>query len=204
MSKLLKTVTQTKDIRNKLSEKTFNLPIWEFLMKCYETCTPNKYGQVFPKKLSLDTKGKVIELSPTLDRGDLHINYKLYFEGKISYKGLKGKYNITNIRPWQKLNYFILCFIDTDNKFQPEFYCVPKWVVVDNPELNLTGMNNANNINQFNTYVGMRVTIKSEDIEWLFKKHSVLKDTSYKSLLRFITTEYSKLKIKQNAKTKKR
>ncbi len=186
MSKLLTRVKKMKEKRNKVTYETFELPIWEFLMECYETCTPNKYGEVFTKKIIHDSNGKIKELSPKLDRGDLHMNLKKFFEGKISYKNINGKYSITNIRPWQELNYFILCFVDTEDNFKPHFYCVPKDAITNNPRVHLTGMNNQSKINQYNRYVGMRASISSDDIDWLFKKVSVLKGTNYKNLLSFI------------------
>lgn len=188
-NKLLSKTKKTKEKRNILSQKTISLPIWEFLLECYNNCTPNKYGQVFVKKVILDSKGVIKELSPSLDRGDLHVNFKKYLEGKISYKNMNGKYSITNIRPWQLLDYFILCFVDTEDDFKPYFYCVPKDVITNNPCIHLNGMNNPSKINQYNRYVGMRTSIGGDDLEWLFKKHNVLKGTTYKHFLTFIKTK---------------
>ena len=95
--KLLTRVKKLKEKRNKVTYNTFDLPIWEFLMESYELCTPSKYGQVFVKKIVRDSNGKISEMSSKLDRGDLHINLKKFFEVKISYKNINGKYSITNI-----------------------------------------------------------------------------------------------------------
>lgn len=185
-----KTKKAQEKINNIFKEKDFLLPIQEFLMKSYETCTPNKYGYLFPKKIFKDCMGKINEMSPLLDRGDLHIRRELFFEAKISYRGLTGKYNIVNIRPWQKLDYYVLCFVDTQDNFKPRFYCVPKDAVTDNSKINLNGMNNTKEINKHNKYVGMRTTIDSLDIEWVFKEHNLLKSTSYKSLMSFINLKF--------------
>jgi len=198
MSKLQNEVKKIRSTRNKVTEKTFELPITEFLLECYKNCTPSKYGEVFPKKIVIDTNNKVREISSTLDRGDIHINYKVFFEAKISYTNKNGKYSITNIRPWQELNYYILCFVNLEGDCKPEFYCVPNKVVVDNPNIHLTGMNNSSKINSHNTYVGMRVSISQPQISWLFKKHNVLGGTTYKHLTHFINLTYNKFKTPKN------
>lgn len=185
-----------KKKRNVITEKTLSLPVGEFLEYCYQNCTPSKYGQVFPKKIIKDSNYKITELSPTLDRGDLHINLKVYFENKISIMNMNGKYSITNIRGWQKLDYFLLCFVDnrSPKKLIPYFYCVPKKIITENSHLTLTPMNNSSSRNEHNMYVGMRTSINHDDLNWLFKKHNVLKGTSYKHLLSFINSTFLKIK----------
>ena len=194
MTKQEKEIKKIRSTRNKITDKTLNLPIEEFLQKCYQDCTPGKYGQVFPKKIINDNNQKIKDVPPTLDRGDLHINYKQFFEAKISFKNKNGKYSITNIRPWQRLNYFILGFVDTDNNCKSSFYCIPKNILTDNPQIHLTGMNNSKSINSYNTYVGMRTSINEYDLSWLFKEHNVLKGTAYKHLTSFINSLYLKIK----------
>ena len=194
MSKLLKEVNEKRLTQNVFTDDDMNLPIGEFLMKSYSVCTPNKYGDLFPKKIILDSKGKLKELPSSLDRGDCHINFKKYFEGKISFRNKSGKYSITNIRDWQDFDYFVLCFVDTHDDFKPYFYCVPKKTITDNPRISLNGMNNTNKINRSNTYVATRTNINEIDLSWLFKKDSVLKGTSYKHLQDFIKLTYNNLK----------
>jgi hypothetical protein len=194
MSKLLNKVKKVSESRNVISLKTYDLPMEEFLMEIYNNCTPNMYGDLFPKKILHDMNGKIANISPKLNRGDIHINYRLYFEGKISYRGKNGKYNLTNLRGWQDLDHFILCFVDTQNKFTPHFYCVPMETIFDNPCISLTAMNNTASANKDNKNVGMRTTINSEDLNWLFKSSSVLKGTTYKHLKSFINSQYTKLK----------
>jgi hypothetical protein len=192
MSKTETDLNKFKKRRNVITEKTLGLPIVDFLKYCYQNCTPSKYGQIFPKKVVKDSNNKITELSPTLDRGDIHINYKVFLEGKISFMNMNGKYSITNIRGWQKLDYFLLCFVD-DN-IQPHFYCVPKKTITDNPHITLTPMNNSASRNIHNTYVGMRTSINQDDLNWLFKKNNVLKGTSYKHLLSFIDKTFIQIK----------
>jgi hypothetical protein len=194
MTKLLNKVKKVSNKRNVVTLKTYDLPMEEFLMEIYDNCTPSVYGDLFPKKILHDMDGKIRNISPKLDRGDIHINYKIYFEGKISYRGKTGKYNLTNLRNWQKLNYFILCFVDTQNDFTPHFYCVPQDTLFDNPCISLTAMNNTAGANRHNKNVGTRTTISHEDLNWLFKSSNVLKGTTYKHLTSFIKSQYTKLK----------
>lgn len=192
--KLLERVTKRKKIQNVISNKDMALPIEDFLMKCYEVCTPNKYGAIFPKKLSLDNQGILNDLTPKLNKGDSHINYKWFFEDKISFRNQSGKYSITNIRHWQEFNYFILCFVDTENGFKPKFYVVPKETITDNDRIHLTGMNNDSQTNKKNKFVGMRTTIEAHDLQWLFKKTNVLKGTTYKNLQAFLKQQKPTIK----------
>lgn len=194
MSKLLKQVNKKRLTQNVFTENDMESPMKVFLMKSYNQCTPNKYGDLFPKKVVYDSNGMLKELSSTLDKGDCHINFKKYYECKISFRNKSGKYSITNIRDWQEFNYFILCFVDSDNDFKPYFYCVPKETITDNQGINLTGMNNTEEINRMNTYVGKRTSINSMDLDWLFKEKSVLKGTSYKHLQDYIKKSYKTLK----------
>ena len=183
---LLKKATKSSTTRNKITNKTFNLPMDEFLMEIYNNCTPNKYGQVIPKKIVNDMQGKIKELPSTLDRGDLHINYKSFFEGKISFRNMNGKYSITNIRTWQKLNYYILCFVDTQDNFTSYFFCIPPKALIDNPAIHLSDMNSLSKINKQHVFVGKRTAVAADDLMWLFKKHNLSKGTTYKHLLTFI------------------
>jgi hypothetical protein len=194
MSKLLKEANEREAKKNVLTIKDYNLPFEEFVIKCRINCDHSKYGAAFPKKILHDDK-RMKEISPTLDKGDCHINYKKYFETKISYASKKGRYSINNIRAWQKFDYFVFCFVDTNDNYKPHFYCLPKKVITENPCIHLTGMNNNAEINSKNKYVGMKATIKHDDLEWLFEEHNVLKGTEYKHLQSFIN--------KINKKTKK-
>ena len=184
--KLLAKSNQRKKVQNNISSKDMNLPMEDFLLKCYEVCTPNKYGALFPKKIILDNHGIVQDMSSTLGRGDCHINYDWYYECKISYRNQNGKYSITNIRPWQNFNFFILCFVDIENGFKARFYVIPKEIITDNDRIQLTGMNNDKKINSKNKFVGMRASIEPFDLQWLFKKSNQLRGTSYKNLQAFL------------------
>jgi hypothetical protein len=192
MSKLLKAANKHALVRNVFTDDDMDLPMGKFLMKSYTTCTPNKYGDLFAKKVIHDSKNILKELSATLDRGDCHVDYDKFFECKISFRNISGKYSITNIRNWQNFDYFILCFVDVQNDFKPQFFCIPKETITNNPAITLTGMNNTTEINSKNLYVGTRTTISDVDINWLFKNNNVLEGTSYKHVQKFINQSRKK------------
>jgi len=187
---LLKKVKDKRGRRNILTETDFQLNINDFVMKIYDVCTPNKYGEAFPNKIYEDIGPFIGKMNRDFDRGDLHINYSQFYEAKISFLDIKDSYSITNIRDWQDLDYFILCFVD--GNFKPKVYCVPKGVVTNNPKLKLTGMNNSKLINSYNTYVGKRVTFSSTEVDYLFKNSNVLSGTTYKHLLSFLKQQIKK------------
>jgi hypothetical protein len=194
MSKLLEKANKKLLVRNMFTEDDMDLPMGKFLMKSYTQCTPNKYGDLFSKKVIYDSKNILKGLSASLNRGDCHMGFEKYFECKVSYLNKSGKYSITNIRNWQDFDYFILCFVDTGDNFKPYFYCVPKETITNNPCITLTGMNNTSDINSKNTYVGTRTSVNNVDLNWLFKNSSTLKGTSYKHLEDFIKKSRKNLK----------
>ncbi len=109
---LLKEVKLKQKKRNIITENDYQLKMSDFILKIYYVCTPSVYGAVFPEKIQHDAGPYIKRVSMKLDRGDLHINYKKFFEVKISYLNQNDKYSITNIRDWQDLDYFILCFVN--------------------------------------------------------------------------------------------
>ena len=186
--------------RNNPPKNLMELPFKQYVMDAYTHCSPNYYGQLYPKKVARDVRGYIESVPSSINRGDCHINYATFMEFKISYKSKDGEsYSITNIRGWQDFDYFVLCFVDPDNNFKTKTYCVPKSAILENDAINLTGMNNTADINQENTHVGYRATIKAENLEWLFEKHNVLKTTNYASLLSFVKTNF-KISQKNNFK----
>lgn len=180
-------ILETKKKKNVLPTDILESTIGEYLKEIYDSCTPSFYGDQLPKKIVWDTFGQLKFVPSCLSRGDLHKNYDKFFEVKISYISKNESYNITHIRPWQDFDYYLLCFVDLDKEMY-NFYCVSKEVITNNPELTLGEMNNPKELNEYNEYVGMRITIKSDDVEWLIGKHNVLDSTDYNSLLKFIST----------------
>jgi hypothetical protein len=174
--------------RNNITDSDYQLKMSDFILKIHNVCAPCTYGKLLPKKIIYDLRPFLRSTDRDLlsDRGDLHINRETFFEVKTSIVDKYGKNSITNIRDWQDFDYFILCFIDIN--FIASFFCVPKEAVTNNPQLKLSAMNDSKEINLHNTYVAKRISIISYDVNYFFKKHNLLKGTSYTHLLTFLKT----------------
>lgn len=181
---LLKEAIKKRETKNIVTDMDFDLSIEDFILKIYINCDPSKYGEAFQSYIKRNFFPKIRKISKDFNRGDLHIKYEKYFEVKISYLNMNGKYSITHIRDWQRFDYFILCFVD-DN-FNPSFYCVPKNVVTKNEKLILNAMNCTKDINLKNTRIGKRTSPKLKDTKFIFKEKSILKGTTYNDLQNFI------------------
>lgn len=179
-------ILETKKKKNVLPTDILERSIGEFLKEIYDSCTPSVYGDQLPKKIVWDTFGQLKFVPSCLSRGDLHKNYDKFFEVKISYTSKSESYNITHIRPWQDFDYYLLCFVDLDTE-KYNFYCVNKDVIANNPVMTLSEMNNPKELNAFNKFVGMRMTIRLDEVDWKIGKHNLLESTDYNSLLKFIS-----------------
>lgn len=189
---LLLQAKERKDRQNILTDADYKSTMSDFILKIYLNCTPNKYGEAFQTKLK-HTVGTSLKSLPTVgDRGDLHIRLKKFLEAKISYSGLSNVFSINNIRDWQKIDYYILCFVNEN--FKASYYCVSNDVIINNPDIKLTGMNNTASANKHNKNVGKKATIKPSDVKRLFEKHNLLSGTSYNHLIKFIKSLIIKTK----------
>ena len=189
MESYLKLAKNKKKILNKLTEGDMELPMKDFIPCIYNKCTPNTYGIKFAKKIIKESKGYLSQTNQSLDVGDFtfYDGTHRYGEIKISYKGLNGKYRITNIRDHQHLDYFILCFVDTDNNFQPKYYVVPKEHVTNGTFFKLSAMNGTYIANMNNEVVPKSLTVSDEDMDWYFSQKNILNGTTYSKLKSFIT-----------------
>lgn len=142
---------------------------------------PAKYGPKIQNKVIHDLKA--IGVKSDEERGDFRKN-KTYFEFKSSFLSKGTSYSITNIRKWHNFDYYVLCFIDVENNFTPNFYVITKSTI---DSFTQRGMNGTVESNMSNTNIGMRVTfnVKSKEFEQ-FKSMNLLKDTSFDSLFEFV------------------
>lgn len=171
--------------RNKfISDKSVNydLSVEDFICQCYVKLSPNTYGTSIQERLRKELK--VSRVSASLGMGDFEISRK-YFELKVSFLSSRtDTYSITHIRPWQRFNFYLLCFVDCENDFTPNFYLLDKHVV---HKMRLGYMNGTPEANSHNHNVELRITIKkdSEDMK-IIKKFNLLKDTSLGTLSKYI------------------
>lgn len=177
---------ERKSISNIIDGADYDLSIDEFICEISYKCSPNVYGTIFPKKVCYDSKNGMVEVSRTLELGDCLIGKSKYAELKISFISKSGSYSIRNIRRWQNFDYFILCFVNSNDNFKAKYYCVEKEVITNNSSLVLGFMNGTKASNMNNDKVGMAVSIKHEDVNFHFKEHNLLEGTSYKHVLKFI------------------
>jgi len=142
---------------------------------------PASYGPLIQNKVINDLKA--IGVKSDEERGDFRKN-KTYFEFKSSFLSKGITYSITNIRKWHNFDFYVLCFIDVENNFTPNFYVIKK---TDIDSFAQRGMNGTVESNMTNTNVGMRVTfnIKSNEFE-RFKSMNLLKDNTFNSLFEFV------------------
>jgi len=176
-------LTAALNKRNSDRTMDYSLDLHEFICQGYINLAPNEYGKHVQEYIS--RRLDAINVKPSEERGDLMITAK-YFEVKVSYLGQKNNsYNITHIRQWQNLDYYLLCFVDCDNNFTPNFFVVKKKImgIIKQSYMNGTPKSNRNNDN-----IEMRATIKKYDTSYLIiNNFNLLKDTTFESLQEFIS-----------------
>jgi hypothetical protein len=198
MKKHLLLANQKKLKHNYVSETEMKLEMDEFIPFLYHRCSPNVYGMVFSKRVIIESSGLLKETPHYIDNGDFYFfNTRLlknvYGEIKISYKGMNGNYRITNIRDHQNFQYFVLCFVDTDNNFTPSYYVVKKEDITTKGFFTLTAMNGPEMANRNNMVVPKSTTINGADCEWYFTNHNVMKGNTFSDLKLFLSTIFSTL-----------
>lgn len=186
---------ERKKTYNLITPTEMNLKMRDFIPCIYQKCSPNMYGYVFSQKIIKETNGFFKTSPHSMDNGDFYFNVgyqSFYGEIKISYKGKNGGYRITNIRDHQKFNFFLLCFVDTQKSFIPQYYVVPKGSVTESNFFSLTPMNGTFLSNVNNEVVPKSTNVKDEYCEWFFKKHNILKGNKFSHLKQFFNEDFIK------------
>lgn len=121
------------------------------------------------------------------------MNFWKLFLVKLKFP-IKEKRVITElpIFNWQPFDFYILCFVDVDDNFTPRYYLVPKNIITQKGYLRLTSMNGTIHSNKDNKNVSKSVTIKGDDCDWFFKKHSLLKGNTFSDLKQFFNKDFIK------------
>lgn len=197
MSKYLNQALKKRKTHNVITPLEMNLEMEDFIPCIYNKCSPNYYGLLFGKKIIRESNGFLNSTPHSMDNGDFYFYSSEFLntffgEIKISYKGKKGNYRITHIRDWQPFDFYILCFVDVDDNFTPRYYLVPKNIITQKGYLRLTSMNGTIHSNKDNKNVSKSVTIKGEDCDWFFKKHSLLKGNTFSDLKQFFNKDFIK------------
>lgn len=140
----------------------------QFLGMCYYEKAPSEYGKLIQKRYEKYFGLK--KVSEKNERGDSMFsttnNNEIWFEIKASFLGINNCFSIRHIRPWQKFDYYLMCFIHPCN-CEPEFYVVTCNDLINN--FNLSYMNGTKKSNENNDKVsyGINININSSKYELL-------------------------------------
>ena len=121
-------------------EPNYELSLEDFICDSYLRFPPSCYGMYICKKIQLDLYNRHIEsneinslkyqsfytVPDNLEKGDL-VQNEVYYEVKVSfYSSTTKKYTLRHLRPWQDFQYYLLCLIDCEDNFKPNFYVINK------------------------------------------------------------------------------
>jgi len=156
----------------------------DFACECFVKLPPCSYGSRIAEYLRLELGAE--KVSSRLGIGDILVS-NTYYEVKVSFlSSISNKWSITHIRPWQKFNNFIFCFIDCENNFVPQFYVINRNSI---HKFNTTPMNGTSKSNSENGNIEMRTDIeKGSDSHRQLIKLNLLKNTTLEELRSFINS----------------
>jgi hypothetical protein len=105
------------------------------------------------------------------------------YEIKVSYLGKNNCYTLRNIRPYQTVSGgYIICFIDCDMDFEPNFYLVDESVIFQNLTLShMNGVGSEHTNQSFENY-GASIGNGSHSHD-ILKEHNRLKGTTLGDLI---------------------
>jgi hypothetical protein len=173
---------------NKISDIVFKGDWVRFFINCYLYCNSQSYGNKWTNKLAYHFK-YIYELPSKLERGDFFINPKktelyLTFENKISIS-VNKIFNVKNIRPYQRYDFLLITFVDAQEDFNAEYYCIPLYQFVR--EFKLTYQNGTKESNKNNDMVGVSKSfIKGTDDYEKLGRLNMLKGNSESALRIFL------------------
>ena len=160
----------------------FGLKLKDFICDCYVRLLPCSYGKRIEQKIIQEFGMESVKTR--MNRGDSKKNGK-HFEIKVSFlSNLSNAYNLTHLRPWQLIDYYLFCFVDCENDFTPMFFVIPKHMIY---KFKIGPMNGTELSNENNHNIEMRSTINKGTKEYKdLLKYNLLFDTSAKSLKEFL------------------
>lgn len=170
---------ERKKTKNKITKTDLEMNINEYVCKLYCICDPASYGKWLEKKFIYDTIGYVSTIDAKHDRGEMLIGETIN-EMKSSYFNQAKVYRLANLRPWQRIDNYILFLIDTEDNFKLRVYVVPSKTIYEN--LNFAPMDNTMNVNETNERVNVGTTFNKQFIE-ILNKDNILKGNTYDDLL---------------------
>lgn len=171
---------KNKFIQSKVVD--FGLSLKDFICDCYVRLNPCSYGVRIEQKIILDFGLESVKANQ--NRGDSSKNGK-YFEIKVSFlSNVTKSYNLTHLRPWQLIDYYLFCLVDCDNDFTPMFFVIPKHMIY---KFKINPMSGTESSNENNHNIEMRSTIVKGSKEYKdLIKYNLLFDTSENSLKTYL------------------
>jgi hypothetical protein len=120
----------------------------------------------------------------------------MYYEIKCSYLGKNGCYTLRNIRPYQNIDGgYIICFIDCENNFTPEFYLIDFDVIAEN--FTMSHMNGVSSEHEDGKFLNVGVTIrKGSANHYVLKYYNKLEGTKLEDLISYFDKTRSEMEIK--------
>jgi hypothetical protein len=155
----------------------------DFICECYVKLPPCSYGKKIEKKIK--SLIDVIDVKTKEDRGDFRFGDK-YGEIKVSFlSDNSDSYTIRNIRLYQDLNYYLMCLIDCDDNFTPNFYLIPKDIMC---LFSMCPMNGTKESNKGNDMIGYGMTVKKNSLTHaLLERHNMLDNTDKETMIRYFS-----------------
>lgn len=179
----LEMAKQRRLYKNKITNEDIKyLSINDFVCKLYHDCDPASYGKQMEHRLTHDTENLIRGIKASDERGEYSINGKV-LEIKTSYFNRNGYYRITNMRPWQEIDYYVLFFVDCDNDFKLNTFLIKSEFIYNNSHI--TAQDNSKKINEHNQYYNVCTNLKPEFLK-LLEKENVLRGTDYNDLVDYI------------------
>lgn len=179
-----KTYEQILDVaQDKFNNPTmldYTIPLDVFAAECYIGLTPSAYGSALENYFINSLK--MLPIPSNKGRGDALVD-GIYMEIKVSFLTKKRRFCITHIRQWQEIDYYLICFIDCEERFRPYIYLIDKSCV---EKLKLTAMNGTKESNKNNDKIEQRVTIDKNSLGHnIIKEDNKLNGTSIEDLIDF-------------------
>jgi hypothetical protein len=158
-----------------------SLDLIEYICECYVKLNPCSYGTRIENKIKKLLNVKSVKKKE--NKGDFKYGDN-YGEIKVTFLSQSKTYNITHIRLYQNFDTYLLCFIDCENNFTPNFYLIPKNVM---NRLPLTSMNGTEESNMGNKNIDQRITIKKYSKEHkLISRNNLLNSPTINDLKKYL------------------
>lgn len=162
----VKLAKEKAENKNKVDE---NLEFVQYIAACYTNCSSQSYGAKIEKRIKKDyyfkkiphKKGEGDFLVPTT------INFNSFtfspgdkIEFKVSYLSYDKSWNLLQIRPYEKFNYYIFLLID------PHENCDYEWFILnkkDVEELKMGSCHGTKESNLSNLNIEHKISLKKND-----------------------------------------